>query len=118
MSVYQDFTEHYKAAARRIASAKPSVPPPPAPPKPPINYGIPSMSDEAKRFVRNVLVREKMVWGDLVARDRRLFKVHIRSEIYVFLNDRGWSLTQIGNLFERHHTSVLHGIRKWRKING
>ena len=115
MSVYQDFTEHYKATARRIASAKPSLlPPPPAPATPPINYGIPSMSDEAKRFVRNVLVREKMVWGDLVAPDRRLFKVHIRSEIYVFLNDRGWSLTQIGNLFERHHTSVLHGIRKWR----
>lgn len=118
MSVYEDFTEHYKATAHRIASAKSVAPPPPAPATPPINYGIPPMSDEAKRFVRDVLIREKMAWGDVVARDRRLFKVYIRAEIYVFLNNRGWSLTQIGNLFKRDHTTVLHGVRKWREING
>lgn len=118
MSIYQYFTEHHRPVARSKASARPAVTLPPEPAKPPTKFGMPSMSNESRQFVRNILIREKMVWGDLVARDRRLFKVHIRSEIYVFLNDRGWSLTQIGNLFERHHTSVLHAMRKWREING
>ena len=113
MSIYEYFTEHHRPVARSKATARPTVIPVPEPVKPPL-FGMPSMSNESRQFVRNVLVREKMVWGDLVARDRRLFKVYLRAEIYVFLNDRGWSLTQIGNLFKRHHTSVLHAIRKQR----
>ena len=118
MSIYEYFTEHHRPVARSKATARPAVTPSPEPAKPPPLFGMPSMSNESRQFVRDILIRENMVWGDLVARDRRLFKVYIRAEIYVFLNNRGWSLTQIGNLFKRDHTTVLHGLRKWREING
>jgi len=118
-NVYEDLTQHYKAVARRLA-AVPTVKVQPVkvqPVKivpPVIKLGVPPVSDDARQFISSVLVAHKMVWRELIQPDRRPEMVRIRAEIYEFLSNRGWSLTQIGNLFKRDHTSVLHAIRKRR----
>ncbi len=118
-NVYEDLTQHYKAVARRLA-AVPTVKVQPVkvqPVKivpPVIKLGVPPVSDDARQFISSVLVAHRMVWRELIQPDRRPEMVRIRAEIYEFLNNRGWSLTQIGNLFKRDHTSVLHAIRKRR----
>jgi len=118
-NVYEDLTQHYKAVARRLA-AVPTVKVQPVkvqPVKivpPVIKLGVPPVSDDARQFISSVLVAHRIVWRELIQPDRRPEMVMIRAEIYEFLNNRGWSLTQIGNLFKRDHTSVLHAIRKRR----
>ena len=118
-NVYEDLTQHYKAVARRLA-AVPTVKVQPVkvqPVKivpPVIKLGVPPVSDDARQFISSVLVAHRMVWRELIQPDRRPEMVRIRAEIYEFLNNRGWSLAQIGNLFKRDHTSVLHAIRKRR----
>jgi hypothetical protein len=126
-NVYEDLTEHYKAVARRLA-AVPTVKVQPvkvaparvqaveAEPKV-IKLGVPPVSDDARQFISSVLVAHRMVWRELIQPDRRPEMVMIRAEIYEFLNNRGWSLTQIGNLLKRDHTTVLSSLRKlpeWR----
>jgi hypothetical protein len=130
--VYEDLTQHYKAVARRLA-AVPTVKVQPvnvqpvkvqparvkvveAEPKV-IKLGVPPVSDDARHFISSVLVAHRMVWRELIQPDRRPEMVRIRAEIYEFLSNRGWSLPQIGNLFKRDHTTVLHSLRKlpeWR----
>ncbi len=118
-NVYEDLTQHYKAVARRLAAVPTVKVQPvkvqPAKKLPPvIKLGVPPVSDDARQFISSVLVAHRMVWRELIQPDRRPEMVRIRAEIYEFLNNRGWSLTQIGNLFKRDHTSVLHAIRKRR----
>jgi hypothetical protein len=120
--VYDDLTQHYKAVARRLA-AVPTVKVQPVkvqPVKivpPVIKLGVPPVSDDARHFISSVLVANRMVWRELIQPDRRPEMVMIRAEIYEFLNNIGWSLTQIGNLLKRDHTTVLSSLRKlpeWR----
>ena len=121
-NVYDDLTQHYKAVSRRIASvASVEVKPVKVQPvkivPPVIKLGVPPVSDDARQFISSVLVANRMVWRELIQPDRRPEMVMIRAEIYEFLNNRGWSLTQIGNLFKRDHTTVLSSLRKlpeWR----
>jgi hypothetical protein len=121
-NVYDDLTQHYKDVARRLA-AVPTVKVQPVkvqPVKivpPVIKLGVPPVSDDARQFISSVLVANRMVWRELIQPDRRPEMVMIRAEIYEFLNNRGWSLTQIGNLLKRDHTTVLSSLRKlpeWR----
>jgi hypothetical protein len=125
--VYEDLTQHYKAVARRLA-AVPTVEVQPVKVQPArvkvveaepkvIKLGVPPVSDDARQFISSVLVANRMVWRELIQPDRRPEMVMIRAEIYEFLNNRGWSLTQIGNLLKRDHTTVLSSLRKlpeWR----
>lgn len=126
-NVHEDLTEHYKAVSRRLA-AVPPVKAPPAKVAPArikavkavpteIRLGVPPVSDAARKFISSVLVANGMVWRDLTRPNRSPDMVFIRAGIYEFLNKKGWSLTQIGNLFKRDHTTVLYSLRKlpeWR----
>lgn len=38
-------------------------------------------------------------------------KVYQRSILYRFLRDRGYTLEMIGDLFDRDHATVLHGLK-------
>ena len=123
-NVYEDLTEHYKAVSRRLA-AVPPVKAPPAKVAPvrvkamkavpaEIRLGVPPVSDAARKFISSVLVANGMVWRDLTRPNRSPDMVFIRAGIYEFLSNKGWSLTQIGNLFKRDHTTVLYSLRKIR----
>ena len=123
-NVYEDLTEHYKAVSRRLA-AVPPVKASPAKVAPvrvkamkavpaEIRLGVPPVSDAARKFISSVLVANGMVWRDLTRPNRSPDMVFIRAGIYEFLSNKGWSLTQIGNLFKRDHTTVLYSLRKIR----
>ena len=121
-NVYEDLTQHYKDVSRRLAAVA-SVEVKPAKvqlakePPPVIKLGVPPVSDDARQFISSVLVANSMVWRDLIRPNRSPSVVVIRAGIYEFLSNRGWSLTQIGNLFKRDHTTVLYSLRKlpeWR----
>jgi ribosomal protein L16 Arg81 hydroxylase len=115
--VYEDLTQHYKAISGRIAAVTPAEIEPAKILQPKIKLGVPPVSDAARQFISSTLLANGMVWSELVRPDRSPDMVVIRAEIYEFLSNRGWSLSQIGNLFKRDHTTVLHSLRKlpeWR----
>lgn len=41
----------------------------------------------------------------------------IRWELYGVLQRRGWSTTQIGELFNRYHSCVVRGLRRGRELS-
>lgn len=47
---------------------------------------------------------------DLLGRSRLRYIVHARYALYAALRQRGWSFPQIGALFNRHYSSVIHGV--------
>lgn len=40
-----------------------------------------------------------------------------RREVWARLKAKGYSLKQIGAYYNRHHTSILHGLQQWEKSN-
>ncbi|UOF80839.1 dnaA [Caudoviricetes sp.] len=38
--------------------------------------------------------------------------------MYHALREAGFSLPQIGAFFGRDHTTILHGLRRWKEISG
>ena len=117
MSFHEDLAQHYKAVSRRIIGVAPVKVQPAKQLPPVIKLGVPPVSDAARQFISSVLVANSMVWRDLIRPNRSPSVVVIRAGIYEFLSNRGWSLTQIGNLFKRDHTTVLYSLRKlpeWR----
>lgn len=49
---------------------------------------------------------------DLISAKRQRRISEARFALYAALRLRGWSYPRIGNFVGRHHTSILHGIRK------
>ena len=49
---------------------------------------------------------------DILGHNRRPHIVRARWQVMRELRDRGWSLTAIGDAMNRHHTTVLHGLRR------
>lgn len=48
---------------------------------------------------------------DLLGSSRLRHIVHARFALYAALRQRGWSFPQIGIFFDRHHSSIIHGVR-------
>lgn len=51
---------------------------------------------------------------EIVGRTRRPTPTRARHEVWRRLRDRGFSLNEIGAMFDRDHTTVMIGIRKAR----
>ena len=41
-----------------------------------------------------------------------------RFKMYSLMREHKYSLSEIGGVFNRDHTSILHGIQRWKEING
>jgi chromosomal replication initiation ATPase DnaA len=54
----------------------------------------------------------------LLGRGRTASVMRGRRELYSALRDRGLSYPEIGWLLGRDHTTVLYGVRAWRRENG
>jgi hypothetical protein len=50
--------------------------------------------------------------GQIAGRSREFTIAAARFEVFFRLHRAGFSLSQIGRFFGRHHTSIQHGIRK------
>lgn len=74
-----------------------------------------------KRFIPHLLpmLREYEIPFEELRSERRFQKYQIpRFRMYNHLRELGYSLNEIGGVFDRDHTSILHGIRRWKEING
>lgn len=74
-----------------------------------------------KRYIPLLLplLREYEIPFEELMSERRFAKYQIpRFRMYNHLRECGYSLSEIGNIFNRDHTSILHGIRRWKEING
>lgn len=131
-----NWVEHYKAVKHRISieapmkNGKVPVLPPTVTIIPPEVYfpEKPKTPDEEltkglfpKRFAKILLpvLREYNIPFEELSSNRRFQKYQIpRFRMYAMLRDAGYSLNEIGGIFNRDHTTILHGIRRWREING
>lgn len=52
--------------------------------------------------------------ADMISPKRHDALCRARAEIYTWAHGMGYSLPRIGRFFNRHHTTVLHGIRELR----
>jgi chromosomal replication initiation ATPase DnaA len=50
--------------------------------------------------------------ADVFGRCQQHHIVQARAEVARRLRERGWSLPRIGRVLDRHHTSILHLLRK------
>ena len=51
---------------------------------------------------------------NLVSRSRKRELVHKRIYLYVILRKNGYTLKEIGDLFQRSHATVIHGINNYK----
>tara|TARA_R110002012_G_scaffold314915_2_gene528084 strand:- start:2600 stop:3037 length:438 start_codon:yes stop_codon:yes gene_type:complete len=53
---------------------------------------------------------------DLIKKNRKLEKVYQRAFLYHYLYTKGMTLQELGKLFNRDHTTILHGIKIYRYL--
>lgn len=134
MSAALDLRAHYAAVRRRINARALRVLPPPtenlAVPaiiyKSPIGPRRPLFSEVvvpltspiiARTIVQQVADKFGLTVEQLVSDSRRQHLVFARQELYWRLHmETTWSIARIGRFLDRDHTTVLHGIRKHRKL--
>lgn len=48
---------------------------------------------------------------DLASKSHKRDKVYLRSYLYSILREDGWIMSDIGNLFNRDHATVINGLK-------
>lgn len=66
----------------------------------------------------HIAVRHGCTLTEVLGRSRFDRVVRPRHEAFLALSERGWSLTRIGRLFGRDHSTVAHGLAKARERQG
>jgi len=82
----------------------------------PKNYEI--AAGEMKLQTRFVARKYCMPVSELIGPRKHRVYNEPRREIWCSLKGKGYSLKQIGAFFNRHHTSILHGIQQHEARNG
>jgi len=92
--------------------------PPPSRPKPPVvfNHGTEAPEWPMRRVAREVAAAYGLTLADLQGPDQTIRMAHPRQEAMAKLYALGvYSMPQIGEFFNRHHTTVLHSVRKYQE---
>jgi hypothetical protein len=76
------------------------------------------MPVEARKIASKVLHRHQLTIQQAFCRSRAKFICDCRHEVWFALTANGYGYAQIGRMFGRDHTSIMHGVRKWREISG
>lgn len=66
-----------------------------------------------RAIVAKVLVNHNYNWTEIVGKSRKQKICEVRFEIWSDLQLAGYSLPQIGRLFNKDHTTILSGIRSY-----
>ena len=66
-----------------------------------------------KAIVAKVLVEHGLGWSEVFNTSRKQRICDVRFEIWVGMREAGYSLAQIGRLFDKDHTTILSGIRSY-----
>jgi hypothetical protein len=111
---------HYRAVRARIAATRPAPPPaapdlaPPPAPSPPAPDPVARLpvSDRTRQSLRHVLAAYGATWDDVTGPAHHARTVTMRRAVYWLMHCNGFSLSRIGALTHRDHTSILHGLKK------
>lgn len=64
-----------------------------------------------RRLIAQMVDATNLTYADVMGKTRKNKAVIVRQEIWLEMNRRGASLPFIGAIFERDHTTVLHGVQ-------
>lgn len=70
---------------------------------------------KAREAVTPILERSKVPWSVVTGPRRFPHIVSVRREVFSALRDLGYSLTKIGLICNREHTTVLIGLRRHKE---
>lgn len=77
------------------------------------NNGIVSYSLVVKEIIRDTMERTGYTIEELISDRRHQPLVEARQELYwQIYKNTNWSLPRIGKLFNKDHTTILHGLRR------
>lgn len=71
-----------------------------------------------KPLLAPILKKHKMPYLEAVSESRKTKYKLVRFEMYHALREAGYSLPQIGAFFNRDHSTILHGLNRWKEISG
>lgn len=71
-----------------------------------------------RAIVRQVCAETGHSYAEITGPSHKAALCRVREGIYVRAQDQGFSLPQIGRVFRRHHTTILHGIRNAKSRKG
>ena len=78
-------------------------------PDDPVMRGVRAM--QRREEIREILVRYRLRFSDVVQISKDPTISEARYELASMLQANGWTLSRIGKLFKRHHTTVLYWLR-------
>jgi hypothetical protein len=136
-----DFMDNYARIRQQMWRAPPKpVPvvipkqpePEPEPPPPQINlpkkmdvFGVPDhpllrgiKRARVAKIVAPILFRDNVPWKMVINNSREKTWHWIRYECYYALFVNGYGYSEIARLCDRDHTSVMYGVKKWRREKG
>ncbi len=64
-----------------------------------------------KTVVKTAAIINNVSVGDMMSKNRQRPIVNARNFVYWFLREQGYSLTSIGEKFDRDHATVINGLR-------
>jgi hypothetical protein len=100
-----------QAKLRLFAVVMPEAPQAPEKPR------LPPIADPQLRAdLRAILDRHQTTWADIVNHCRKSYTHRPRRDVYAYLHARGWSVAKIGRFCNRDHTSILHALRKGKRL--
>lgn len=76
------------------------------------------LPSEARQITNKVLKRHKLTMEQAFCRSRATFICECRHEVWFALAANGYGYAQIGRMFGRDHTSIMHGVKSWRMRSG
>jgi hypothetical protein len=71
-----------------------------------------------KPLLAPILKKHKMPYLEAVSQSRKTKYKLVRFEMYHVMREAGYSLPRIGEIFNRDHTTIMHGIKRWKEITG
>jgi len=136
-----DFMDNYARIRQQLWKAPPKpapvvIPklpdPEPEPPEPEVKlpkkidvFGVPDhpllrgiKRARVANIVAPILFRDNVPWKMILNTSREKSWHWIRYECYYALFVNGYGYSEIARLCDRDHTSVMYGIRKWRREKG
>lgn len=109
---------HYAAVRRRLWAGMPPPPPPlpPEPEPPPAEPERVPLSD-TQRIIAEVAARHELTYEQLTGTSKKNPVVNARQEaMWELRTQHGKSFAFIARFFNRDHTTVLHGVRRWERV--
>lgn len=136
-----DWQAHYKAIRAKLDGPrlKPEPKPKPVPVvivKPPEPEPEPEVVEEGKfskddllitrglkrdrirSIILPILRRRNLTWEMIRGQNRHGPIVRGRSEVFFALVSNGYGFAETGRICGRDHTTVIHGVRRWKDRNG